>query len=296
VRVSSDEAGLEDERRFGFGENWLNFLAMVDDASVDAAVESLRCALDAPDLSGRRFLDVGSGSGLISLAARTLGAHVISFDDDRDSVTCTQRLRRERCGADPHWQVLHGSVLDRDFLASLGAFDIVYAWGVLHHTGDLWSAATNVCDLVRPGAQLFVSIYNDQGFASRVWWRVKRTYCAGGPIMRRAIVAAATAFFWIRTEIGLAPERLKRTAGPRHRSQSRPPDQRPRGMEQRHDLVDWVGGFPFEVAKPEQVFAFFHARGFQLESLVTCGGGHGCNQFRFRREGGDDQAHARTSS
>jgi 2-polyprenyl-3-methyl-5-hydroxy-6-metoxy-1,4-benzoquinol methylase len=296
--MSSDEAHLEveHERRFGFGENWLSFLATVDDASVDAAVESLRSALDAADLSGRRFLDAGSGSGLMSLAARTLGAQVVSFDYDRDSVTCTEQLRRERCGADPDWQVVHGSVLDRDFLASLGAFDVVYAWGVLHHTGDLWSAAANVCDLVRPGAQLFVSIYNDQGTASRLWWHVKRTYCAGSPITRRAIVVAATVYFWLRTEIGRAPERLVRASGARHRSQPRPPDLRPRGMERHHDLVDWVGGFPFEVAKPEQVFAFFHARGFQLESLVTCRGGLGCNQFLFRRDAGGNQARARISS
>ena len=54
-----------------------------------------------------------------------------------------------------------------------------------------------------------------------------------------------------------------------------------RGMSYWHDLIDWIGGYPFEVAKPEQVFEFMRLRGFQLERLKTCGGGLGCNEFVF---------------
>ena len=53
-------------------------------------------------------------------------------------------------------------------------------------------------------------------------------------------------------------------------------------MSRRHDLLDWVGGYPFEVATPEEVFAFCHDRGFELQELSTCGGGLGCNQFVFQ--------------
>jgi hypothetical protein len=49
------------------------------------------------------------------------------------------------------------------------------------------------------------------------------------------------------------------------------------------DLVDWVGGYPFEVSTPAEVFAFFKARGFALRRLMTVGGAHGCNQFVFER-------------
>lgn len=54
-------------------------------------------------------------------------------------------------------------------------------------------------------------------------------------------------------------------------------------MSLMHDLIDWVGGYPFEVAKPEEIFDFYHARGFVLQRLYTCGGGIGCNQFVFER-------------
>ncbi len=58
-----------------------------------------------------------------------------------------------------------------------------------------------------------------------------------------------------------------------------------RGMSRWHDYLDWVGGYPFEVAKPEEVFEFCRDRGFELENMTTCGGGFGCNEFVFvRRE------------
>ncbi len=59
-------------------------------------------------------------------------------------------------------------------MESLGQWDIVYSWGVLHHTGDMWTAMENTCARVAPGGRLFISIYNDQGATSRVWTAVKR--------------------------------------------------------------------------------------------------------------------------
>lgn len=54
-----------------------------------------------------------------------------------------------------------------------------------------------------------------------------------------------------------------------------------RGMSVWHDLVDWVGGYPFEVAKPEEIFDFYRTKGFTLVRLKTCGGGLGCNEYVF---------------
>jgi 2-polyprenyl-6-hydroxyphenyl methylase/3-demethylubiquinone-9 3-methyltransferase len=50
------------------------------------------------------------------------------------------------------------------------------------------------------------------------------------------------------------------------------------------DVVDWVGGYPFEVAKPEQIFDFYRDRAFEPTRLTTCRGTSGCNQFVFRRK------------
>jgi 2-polyprenyl-3-methyl-5-hydroxy-6-metoxy-1,4-benzoquinol methylase len=99
-------------------------------------------------LDGKSFLDIGSGSGLFSLAARRLGARVHSFDYDQQSVACTAELRRRYFPSAGDWVVERGSALDRDYLARLGTFDVVYSWGVLHHTGDMWRALENVKPLV----------------------------------------------------------------------------------------------------------------------------------------------------
>ena len=121
---------------FAFGENWSRFLTSLSDKQIEQSIRSVS-ALVGRDLLDKTFLDIGSGSGLSSLAARRLGARVYSFDYDPQSVACTQELRRRFFPGDAAWTVAHGSVLDEPFLATLGQFDIVYSWGVLHHTGHM---------------------------------------------------------------------------------------------------------------------------------------------------------------
>jgi 2-polyprenyl-3-methyl-5-hydroxy-6-metoxy-1,4-benzoquinol methylase len=264
-----------DGDRFAFGSNWRAFIELVDERRVKAAVDSLAGPLGATDLSGRSFLDVGCGSGLFSLAAHRMGARVRSFDYDPESVAATTELR-DRFAPDADWTISQGSVLDEEGLAALGRFDIVYSWGVLHHTGELWRALDLAAGRVAPGGLLFISIYNDQGLESRMWRRVKRRYNKSGEVARRLLVLGSAAYLYRRRPVAAA---LRMVRGG-DTTLVRP--QRARGMSARHDLVDWVGGYPFEVAKPEEVFDFFHGRGFQLDRLMTCGGGIGCNQFVFR--------------
>jgi 2-polyprenyl-3-methyl-5-hydroxy-6-metoxy-1,4-benzoquinol methylase len=275
--MTMQDTQSEIERRFAFGENWLNFLAMVDDERIAAAEASLKDMLDAGDLRGRRFLDVGAGSGLFSLAARNLGAVVHSFDYDTSSVAATTQVRDQYCPGDSDWIVEQGSVLDGDYLRTLGRFDVVYAWGVLHHTGAMWGALDNVADVVSPDGRLFLSIYNDQGLQSRVWKVIKRQYNDGSPLRQRLILASASVYFGSRAFVAAALRR----AGPGRAAEA----PRARGMSRRHDLVDWVGGYPFEVAKPEEVFDRLRHQGFRLLRLKTCGGGLGCNEFVFEKPG-----------
>lgn len=150
--------------RFKFGANWGRFLTVLDDQRIKKAKESLKEMLQVESLAGKRFLDVGSGSGLFSLTARMLGGVVYSFDYDHQSVLCTQELKRLYFLDDNEWTVEEGSVLDRDYLSRLCQFDVVYSWGVLHHTGAMWQALENVAPLVSEGGQLFIAIYNDQGY------------------------------------------------------------------------------------------------------------------------------------
>jgi len=264
--------------RFEFGENWRAFLSLVDEERIAAAEESVRSLLGVRDLAGKRLLDAGSGSGLFSLAARRLGATVHSFDYDPQSVASTAELRRRYFDDDAQWTVEQGSVLARDYLESLGTFDVVYSWGVLHHTGAMWDALENVIERVAPGGLLAISLYNDQGRVSRGWWRIKRRYNRSSPTTQRLIVLGVGAYFESRTALA----RLATGKNPLPVERWRNYGEQ-RGMSVWHDLVDWVGGYPFEVATPEAAFHFCRERGFELVNL-SLARGHGCNEYVFGRK------------
>lgn len=264
-------------QRFEFGANWARFLERLDGERIRAAEASLAGLLGLDSLAGRSFLDAGSGSGLFSLAARRLGARVTSFDFDPSSVACTRHLRQSFHPDDPDWTVLEGSVLDAEFLGGLPAFDIVYSWGVLHHTGSMWPAVDAASARVAPGGLFALALYNTQPLFTPVWKRVKRLYCAL-PAPGKLLLAGGWAGFSVVRGLGVDlltgrnPLARYRTGGS------------PRGMDFWRDVVDWVGGHPFETARPEEVLAFLRPRGFELVNLRTVGGRLGCNEFVFARK------------
>jgi 2-polyprenyl-3-methyl-5-hydroxy-6-metoxy-1,4-benzoquinol methylase len=265
--------------RFQFGKNWARFLTTLTDEKLSQAERSLQNALTSTRLDGKTFLDIGSGSGLFSLAARRLGATVHSFDYDSNSVACTQELKRRFFSRDGKWIIEQGSVLDRTYLAKLGTFDIVYSWGVLHHTGRMWTALDNVKTLVKPGGQLYVAIYNDLGATTDHWRTIKRTYnrlpsllqlpfamCVIGPIELRSI-----AYHLRHRQLR---DYIRRWT---HYDSLR-------GMSKWYDDIDWIGGYPYECATIEDLVDFFSKDGFALEWSLSRATGTGCNEIVFGRK------------
>ena len=273
--ASQHTAEVRSGERFTFGENWKDFLRTVNEDRIAESVTALQQMLGVSTLEGLRFIDIGSGSGLSSLAALRLGADVTSFDYDPSSVGCTLEMRERYATDNPRWRILHGSALDPEFLATLGSYDIVYSWGVLHHTGQMWNAINNVLPMVRVNGLLFLALYNDQGVWSNRWTKIKHVYCSG----TAGKIAVSSVFipYWIaRSAIsdvvrGRAPWHSIATYG------------KNRGMSAWHDWHDWLGGYPFEAAKPEAIILPIQKRGFTMTNLNTQYGSVGCVEYVFRR-------------
>lgn len=274
--TSTFEQEVKQGDRFGFGKNWQRFLSVLNDERIAEAENSLKQMLEVENLQGKTFLDIGSGSGLFSLAARRLGARVHSLDYDPTSVACTQELKRRYFPDVSDWTIEQGSVLDVDYLKSLGKFDIVYSWGVLHHTGAMWQALENVILPVASGGQLFIAIYNDQGYKSEIWRKVKQFYCSG--IVGKSLVCAFFIPYFVL--IGFLVDFLKlRNPFTRYIEYKKS-----RGMSLFYDWFDWLGGYPFEFAKPEDIFKFYRNKDFMVKNLIVGGITSGNNQFVFTKQ------------
>lgn len=276
------QATETDEKRFPFGANWASYSAVaVNDRLDQAERDLLRLIDDDIELSGRRFLDIGSGSGIHSCAAARLGASVTAVDIDPESVRTTVRLSR-RFDLSESIEANCGSVFELD-RGDVGRFDLVYAWGVLHHTGDMWLALEKAVRMLsdQPGSRFVVALYRRTRLCRL--WRIEKSIYMRLPQWGQATVRLMFGFVWDAMRFarsGVTPWG--------HRKQYLSS----RGMSYSHDLHDWLGGYPYESASPAEVFSRCGALGLtpirsflQSPDRMPVGlAGSGCDEYVFAWE------------
>jgi 2-polyprenyl-6-hydroxyphenyl methylase/3-demethylubiquinone-9 3-methyltransferase len=264
------------DTHFAFGRNWASFSETINEDRIQASIEELERLLGGTCPAGCRFLDIGCGSGLHSVAAIRLGAaEVHCVDIDADSVATTRHtLARLAPGASV--SVEQKSVFDLD-ASTAGLFDVVYSWGVLHHTGDMHNAIDRAARLVKPGGRLIIALYR-KTWLCPLWTLEKRWYVKATPAAQQRMFNLYVGFMKLRARIrGRDFEEFKRNFW--HK----------RGMSYEHDVRDWIGGYPYESISPRELIGFLGERGFRLErgfykkrrKIGLLGSGN--DQFVFRR-------------
>ena len=258
----------EQAPRFEFGRNWASYARLIGEAEVAAAVAGLTKLIDPKDLAGKTFLDIGSGSGLHALAAARSGvARIVTVDVDTDSAATTRATLERFAGTTP-WVARERSVLDMSPEAD-GRFDVVYSWGVLHHTGDMLRAIDIAASLVAPGGVFAFALYRRTRL-DPFWVREKRWYTKASPGKQRLAQYLYTGAY---RAASLLTGRTANVA---------------RGMEYWHDLHDWLGGTPYESILAAEVEARMTVLGFAKERefarpLELGLFGSGCDEYTYRR-------------
>ena len=265
------------ESHFKFGENWRSFVDTLSERSIEEAERGLARLFPKGELRGHRFLDIGCGSGLHMLAAQRLGAaEIVGFDLDRVSAQTAQALLSAHASS-RNWSVNVRSVFDLDPRRD-SAYDVVYSWGVLHHTGDMWSAIRKAAAMVAPGGYLALALYRHTPLCGL--WRVEKKIYATSP---RFVQTAMRVLYKTIYLCGLIATGRRPAAYIRNYVSAR-------GMDWSHDVHDWLGGYPYKSVRPPQLIAFLRDLGFSMERvfehpavLMGIFGSH-CDEFVARRQ------------
>jgi SAM-dependent methyltransferase len=265
-------------KQFDFGHNWAEFSdnAATCERAAQARAQFVSLVGDI-GLNGRSFLDIGFGQGFSLLSARALGARVVGCDINPKCGEVIDRIRvlfpDVGTAAIP---LRVGSILDDAVVAALrdtpecggAGFDVVHSWGVLHHTGDMKRALATAGSLVRPGGHFVVAIYN-RHWSSLPWLAIKALHFHSPGWLKQAMVTALYPVIWLA--------KLAATG--------RNPTSMERGMDFYYNVVDWVGGYPYEYATIAEVEEMCRPMGFSLVRSIPARVPTGCNELVFRKRG-----------
>jgi predicted RNA methylase len=263
---------LEFESHFSFGENWAQYAQKIDERRIEEAEKSLIRLLGRESIEGKTFLDIGCGSGLFSLAAVRLGCkRLLAVDLDPNSVETTRKTLARCAPAGANWDCKRISVFDLD--AAHEKFDVVYSWGVLHHTGAMYKAIEKASIVVKPQGILALALYGKTPFCGL--WRIEKRIYSRSPKWAQRVIEQVY-YVAVSARLALKGESLKKRRETYFQQ---------RGMDMYHDTRDWLGGYPYESISPQEAVTYMHKLGFEpIRSFVTPSIGllgAGCDEYSF---------------
>jgi len=259
------------KKKFSFGKNWQNFNKNITNKNINNSIKYFKNFTKFVNLKNKTFIDVGCGSGINSLLAIKLNAKkVLSIDIDENSVSACKLLRKKYKISNKNWIIKQVSILDTSKIKKLGKFDFIYSWGVLHHTGDMNKAFDNLFLLAKKKSYIYVSIYNKY-LTSNTWKIIKYFYASSNNFIKKIMEKIYITIYYIGLNLNkYSIKEYKKSFVLK------------RGMSFRHDIIDWLGGYPYEYLSFEDLSAIFFKKGYSILSFKKSNG-VGCNEIFVKR-------------
>ncbi len=258
---------IKKDTRFEFGQNWNLYSKSISDVEVNLAKQGIIKLMPTKTaLDSKSFLDIGCGSGIHSIAANTLGFESITATDfDLKSVNTAISNKKI---FNSNINIFQDDILNTKIK---NKFDVVYSWGVLHHTGNMEKAILNSRKLVNDEGYLIIAIYKKTYFC-KMWHFIKKLYCNSPRFIKKIFNFT---FYTLRLSLYL----IKGNKISKYKQI--------RGMNLYFDSIDWLGGFPYESASKDVIVSMV-GDGFELVKFFDAKPnlglmGSACSEYTFKK-------------